>query len=89
MSATNTDKKSSAELTIDQLGFYKDGRTSESSLKDDTDGGRHRQATNPGHGKGHGVDPGKQVATFDTISNESFYVPIDAYEGRHRYDPKF
>ena len=28
--------------------------------------------------------------TFDTSSaDEDYYKPIDTYEGRHRYDPKF
>ena len=27
--------------------------------------------------------------TFDNDSMESFYKPIDEYEGRHRYDPEF
>lgn len=27
--------------------------------------------------------------TFDNDSLESFYKPIDEYEGRHRYDPEF
>lgn len=30
--------------------------------------------------------PGK---AFDNDSRESFYKPIDSYEGRHRYDPNF
>ena len=28
-------------------------------------------------------------ATFDNDSSESFYKPIDTYEGIHRYDPQF
>lgn len=27
--------------------------------------------------------------TFENESLESFYKPIDSYEGRHRYDPQF
>jgi hypothetical protein len=27
--------------------------------------------------------------TFETESLESYYKPIDTYEGRHRYDPEF
>jgi hypothetical protein len=27
--------------------------------------------------------------TFETESLESYYKPIDKYEGRHRYDPEF
>lgn len=26
--------------------------------------------------------------TFEENSFDQFYVPIDTYEGRHRYDPK-
>lgn len=26
--------------------------------------------------------------TFETISDESFYSPIQQYEGKHRYDPR-
>lgn len=31
----------------------------------------------------------RQVGTFENDSLESFYKPIDAFEGSHRYDPKF
>ena len=31
----------------------------------------------------------RQPGTFDNDSLEDFYVPIERYEGRHRYDPKF
>lgn len=27
--------------------------------------------------------------TFETDSLETYYKPIDSYEGRHRYDPEF
>ena len=27
--------------------------------------------------------------TFDNNSLEDYYAPIESYEGRHRYDPKF
>lgn len=30
-----------------------------------------------------------QLGTFSNESGDSFYEPIDAYEGKHRYDPKF
>ena len=29
------------------------------------------------------------VGTFDNDSLQSFYQPIDKYEGKHRYDPTF
>lgn len=37
----------------------------------------------------YGIYPSKHNGTFDTISNSSFYTPIDGYEGKHRYDPTF
>ena len=27
--------------------------------------------------------------TYEAVNDESFYVPISKYEGKHRYDPKF
>ncbi len=30
-----------------------------------------------------------QVGTFDNDSLESFYKPIESFEGAHRYDPNF
>lgn len=30
-----------------------------------------------------------RMGTFSNASDDSFYKPIDAYEGRHRYDPDF
>ena len=32
---------------------------------------------------------GGTLGTFSNSSDDSFYAPIDAYEGKHRYDPKF
>ncbi|KAF2470728.1 MFS general substrate transporter [Lindgomyces ingoldianus] len=31
----------------------------------------------------------REGVTFDVAGLESYYKPIDTYEGRHRYDPKF
>jgi hypothetical protein len=31
----------------------------------------------------------KEYRTFLSEGLNDFYVPIDTYEGRHRYDPKF
>lgn len=30
-----------------------------------------------------------QHRTFDSDSDNSFYAPIDSFEGRHRWDPEF
>lgn len=37
----------------------------------------------------HGIDPSKHTATFETFGDDSYYTPIDNYEGKHRYDPTF
>ena len=34
-------------------------------------------------------DYAQHKGTFETISDSSYYTPIDKYEGRHRYDPNF
>ncbi len=33
----------------------------------------------------------RRIGVFDSVddTNDTFYAPIEAYEGRHRYDPKF
>ncbi|KAK4696187.1 hypothetical protein P7C71_g1694, partial [Lecanoromycetidae sp. Uapishka_2] len=39
-------------------------------------------------GSDHNTDlPPKYAATFE--GDESFYIPIEKYEGKHRYDPEF
>lgn len=35
------------------------------------------------------ADLPRYEGTYDTFGDEAFYRPIDSYEGRHRYDPKF
>ena len=83
MSVTNAGTKTSGELAVAQ----KRGSSSASSLEKDTFKGHETQD----HARGiiHGVDPSKHVATFETFGNESFYTPIENYEGNHRYDPNF
>ena len=88
MSITNADIKASGELAVGPLLSRKrvDSSTGSSLEKDAFKG----HAT-IGHasGTGHGIDPSKHSATFETSGNESFFVPIEKYEGRHRYDPTF
>ena len=88
MSITNADIKATGELAVGPLLSRKrvDSSTGSSLEKDAFKG----HAT-IGHasGTGHGIDPSKHSATFETSGNESFFVPIEKYEGRHRYDPAF
>ena len=35
------------------------------------------------------IDSTHYKGTFETIGDPSFYRPIQQYEGKHRYDPKF
>lgn len=34
------------------------------------------------------IDHGRADRTFDNVGLQKHYEPIDAYEGKHRYDPK-
>ena len=87
MSVTNADIKASGDLAVSPILSQKRGSSSTSSLEKDTFKGHetkdHARATI------HRIDPSKHVATFETFGDPSFYTPIENYEGKHRYDPKF
>ena len=88
MSITNADIKASGEIAVSPLVNRVRGSSSASSgsAKDTFKG---HDATEHFSKKGHGVDPSKQTKAFERFGDESYYTPIDNYEGRHRYDPKF
>ncbi len=88
MSITNADIKASGEIAVSPLidRVRKSSSASSSFAKDAFKG--HDTRGHP-QGTGHGIDPSKHKATFEKDADESFYVPIDKYEGKHRYDPKF
>lgn len=88
MSITNANVKASGEVTVSPLLPRKRGSSSVgSSLEKDAFKGH--ETINHSPGTGHGIDPSTHRATFETSGNESFYTPIEQYEGKHRYDPKF
>lgn len=92
MSTTNADIKASREIAVNPLVSRKRASSSASSgLEKDATAFQGHQTIDHSHptGTGHGIDPSKHNATFETFGNESYYTPIEAYEGKHRYDPTF
>lgn len=88
MSITNANIKASGEIAVSPLVNRVSGNSSaSSSLAKDAFKG-HETFNHP-QGTGHSIDPSKHNATFEKIGDESFYTPIESYEGKHRYDPKF
>lgn len=88
MSITNADIKASGEIAVGPLLSKARGNSStSSSLEKDAFKGHETLDHSPG--TGHGIDPSKHNATFETFGNETFYTPIEDYEGKHRYDPTF
>ncbi len=88
MSITNADIKASGEIAVGPLLSGKRGSSSaDSSLEKDAFKGH--QTLGHSQGTGHGIDPSKHNATFETFGNDTFYAPIENYEGKHRYDPTF
>ncbi|KAL9069405.1 MAG: hypothetical protein Q9161_005570 [Pseudevernia consocians] len=88
MSTTEADIKASGEIAVVPLSSRKRGSSSASSSVE-KDAFKGHQTLEPSDGTGHGIDPSKHKATFETSGNESFYAPIETYEGKHRYDPTF
>lgn len=89
MSITNADIKALGEIAVGPLLSPKRGSSSaSSSLEKDASFTGHR-TLNHLPGTGHGIDPSKHNVAFETRGNESYYTPIDEYEGKHRYDPSF
>ena len=89
MSITNADIKASGDITAGPLCSQRRDSSAGSSLgKEDAFGG-HETISRPSRRTGHGIDPSKHGATFETFGDGSFYTPIDNYEGKHRYDPTF
>ena len=88
MSTTEADIKASGEIAVVPLSSQKRGSSSASSSVE-KNAFKGQQTLEPSDGTGHGIDPSKHNATFETFGNESFYAPIETYEGKHRYDPTF
>ena len=86
MSITNANIKASGEIAVGPL--LKHGSSSASSSVE-KDGFKGHETLDHATKTGHGIDPSKHNVTFETFGDESFYTPIDTYEGKHRYDPTF
>ena len=88
MSITNADIKASGEIAVGPLLSRKRGSSSAgSNLEKDAFTGY--DTINHSPGVGHGIDPSKHSATFETSGNDAFHTPIENHEGKHRYDPTF
>lgn len=85
MSITNANIKASGEVAVSPLVDRRRGSSSGSS---NSAFKGHDTFSHP-VGTGHGIDPSKHNVTFERFGDESFYTPIDNYEGKHRYDPTF
>lgn len=83
-SVTNTDIKASGEIAVNPLFSRKEGAPSDSSLEKDKNKGIHSARTT-------GADDGTDLPTYTSTfqGDQSFYTPIEQYEGKHRYDPDF
>lgn len=89
MSITNADIKASGEIAAGpHLSQKRDSSSASSSVEKDASFTGHR-TLNYLPGTGHGIDPSKHNAAFETRGNEKYYTPIEEYEGKHRYDPTF
>ena len=87
MSISKADHKASGEIAIGPLLSPMRSSSASSSPKEEAFKGHDTLDHHPG--TGHGIDPSKRSATFETVGNESYYTPVDNYEGKHRYDPNF
>ena len=88
MSATQADIKASGEIAVSPLINRMRGGSTVSSDEAKEAFTGHETDNRP-RGTGHGIDPSRHNATFETFGDASYYTPIDNYEGPHRYDPKF
>lgn len=88
VNATGADLKAPGELAVGPLfSNKKDGSASTSSGKD-SDKEELASSCDELPGTDHGVlPPPTYQATFE--GDKTFYMPIERYEGRHRYDPDF
>ena len=82
MSITNANIKASGEIAVSPLINRVRGSSSASS-KSTKEAFKGHETTS------HVTDPSKHNVTFERFGDESYYTPIDSYEGKHRYDPKF
>ena len=59
------------------------------SLEKDGDREQHSSGDEATPRDSSDINSTQHKGTFETISDASFYSPIQQYEGKHRYDPRF
>ena len=82
MSATDADLKASGELAVGPLFSGKNSLWRDTRKEPPTSG--FDEVTASDHGP---HPPPAYNATFE--GDQAFYLPIERYEGKHRYDPMF
>lgn len=90
MAATsaNADVKSSDNIALRKLSSGEHDSTSDNTYEDGGEKGHSTLGYDDASGYDHSAPlPRKDVSTFK--GDESFYIPIEQYEGRHRYDANF
>ena len=85
--------ESSTRPLLAPLDAPEDGKVSINSFEkkeyNDTDGERRRLLTRTDSDGLDEVGSQSHQQTFETCGDVSHYQPVEQYEGRHRYDPKF
>ena len=85
---TGANSKASGELVVGPLFEGMKHDSMRSSVEKGIDKGQPTPAWDELSGSGHDDDPPPTYhATFE--GDQAFYVPIERYEGKHRYDPDF
>ena len=77
-------EKDYPEKVISEKAISEQGPMEQPAQQGDSEDDKHVAETEKGF-----FARSTREATFETSSLESHYAPIEQYEGRHRYDPKF
>ena len=84
---TAANLKGSGEIAVGPLFGDKTGASSDTSSEKVGDKGHQSAGLQQGPGVDSDTNHASHAGTFK--GDESFYTPIDSYEGKHRYDPTF
>ena len=83
------DVKASRGIAVSPFLTHSNGTPSETSIEKDDH--KHYATSESGqvYDTDHDTQHPNSHGTFETINDNSFYTPIERYEGKHRYDPNF
>ena len=88
-SITAANMKASGEIAVSPFLSHSTQTLSESSTEKDVLKHRHTSESGQTYDTDHDSQPPRGHGAFETISDKSYYTPIERYEGKHRYDPNF